>query len=350
MRETHAHESYRPERDERADDRFRPGETRSWDEGRRPVLRDLEPTTEDFRSAVLEGLSRPRKTLPYRFLYDDRGSALFDRITELEEYYPTRTEIALLKAHAADIARRLGPGVQLVELGSGSSAKVGVLLDALRDPAAYVPIDISCGHLSAAAGRIQATYPDLEVAPICADFGQAFDLPPSRGGRRVGFYPGSTIGNLNPAEAEDFLRLWARRLGRGAALLIGVDLKKDRRVLRAAYRDVQGVTEAFIGNLLVRANRELDADFDPARLRYEVSYDDDTGRVGMGFVVLEDHTVRVGGRAFELKEGEYIHVEESWKYTLEGFRDLARRAGFAPLKTWTDPGDLFSFHLLEARP
>lgn len=350
MRETRTHEPLHREIERTTGEAWRPDEARSWDEPRRPVLRDLEPTAEDFETAVLQGLSGARKTLPYRFLYDDRGSALFDRITDLEEYYPTRTEIALLKAHAADIAWRLGPGVQVVELGSGSSAKVGVLLDALHRPQSYVPIDISRGHLVAAARRIQADYPALEVLPICADFSQPFDLPPARGGRRVGFYPGSTIGNLNPVEAERFLSLWARRLGRGAAMLIGVDLQKDRRTLRAAYRDVEGVTEAFIGNLLVRANRELGADFDAEKLRYEVTYDEVSGRVGMGFVVLADHQVHVAGRTFDLPEGEYLHVEESWKYTTDGFLGLARRAGFHPLKTWSDMGGLFSIHLLEAQP
>lgn len=312
-----------------------------------PRLIDLEPSAEDFLTALVDGLSQPRKSLPYRFLYDARGSALFDAITALPEYYPTRVETGILREHASALADHLGPAVQLVELGSGASVKVRILLDALVAPAAYVPIDISLDHLRAAAEQIQADYPALEVTAICADFAQPFDLPPSSGGRRVAFYPGSTIGNLDPKAAEAFLALWARRLGPGAALLIGVDLQKAAHILHAAYDDSQGVTAAFIRNLMVRANRELGADFAPERFDYRVEYSAGDGRVAMRLVSRGDQTVNVGSRRFTFVDGEALHIEDSWKYTIEGFHALAARAGYRPLQTWTDPETLFSVHLMQ---
>ena len=319
------------------------------DTGRRAVLHDMEPTADDFLGAALAGLSRTPKALPHRFLYDAEGSALFDRITELPEYYPTRTEIGILRDNAADIAARLGPDVQLVELGSGSSVKVRILLDALERPHAYVPIDISRDHLAEAAQAIQDDYPELKVEAIAADFAQPFDLPPPGAGRRVGFYPGSSIGNFPPDQAEAFLRLWAGRLGPGALMLIGVDLRKDAAVLEAAYDDAQKVTAAFSLNLLARANRELGADFDLEAFRHEARYLADEGRVTISLVALKATSVTLDGRRFDFAEGERLHVEDSWKYDLDGFRDLAARAGWAAEAVWTDPETLFSVHLLSAR-
>lgn len=320
----------------------------------RPVrsvtLHDLEPTPDDFLAAVVEGLSRPQKALPHRFLYDAEGSALFDRITSLPEYYPTRTELGILKNHAGQIADRTGPGAQLVELGSGSSVKVRILLAALNAPHAYVPVDISREHLAAAAQAIQDDYPDLKVEAICADFSQPFDLPPRGAGRRVGFYPGSSIGNFSPDEARAFLSLWSRRLGAGALMLIGVDLRKSAEVLEPAYDDAEGVTAEFSLNLLSRANRELGADFDLSRFRHEARYHADTGRVAIHLRSLAEQRVSLGGRHFTFAAGETIHIEDSWKYSLDGFRDLAVAAGFEPLEVWTDAGGLFSVHLMEARP
>lgn len=317
---------------------------------RRVTLHDLEPTPDDFLTAVVEGLSRPQKALPHRFLYDAEGSALFDRITTLPEYYPTRTELGILGDHADEIADLIGPRAQLVELGSGSSVKVRILLDALAAPDAYVPVDISREHLAAAAQATQDDYPDLKVEAICADFSQPFDLPPRGPGRRGGFYPGSSIGNFAPAEARAFLELWARRLGAGALMLVGVDLQKSAAVLEPAYDDAQGVTAAFSLNLLARANRELGADFDLGQYRHEARYHADTGRVAIHLRSLAEQPVSVGGQRFTLAAGETIHIEDSWKYSLDGFRDLAAQAGFAPIKVWTDAGGLFSVHLMESRP
>ena len=314
---------------------------------REPTFHDLQPRADDFRRAAIAGLSAPQKSLPCRFLYDAKGSALFDRICELPEYYPTRTETSILRDNADEIAAHVGPGAQLVELGSGSSAKVRILLDALDEPASYVPIDISAEHLLAAARRLQADYPELRVEAICADYAQPFDLPPSHRGRRAGFYPGSTIGNLAPADAQAFLSLWARRLGTGAGMIVGVDLKKSAAILEPAYDDAQGVTAEFSLNLLARANRELGADFDLRHFRHQARYRADEGRVAIHLRSLSDQTVHLGGETFRFARGETIHVEDSWKYSLGDFRDLAARAGFRPADYWTDPGGLFSIPLLE---
>lgn len=301
-----------------------------------------------FRPAVLDGLSRTRKSIPCRFLYDERGSRLFDRICELPEYYPTRAEMAILARQAGDIAGHAGPGVQLIELGSGASVKVRLLLDALEQPSSYVPIDISAHHLAEAAARIRRDYPDLAVKPICADFGSPFELPQaSHGGRRLAFYPGSTIGNMTPMEAAGFLRGWSRRLGAGARMLIGVDLQKDKTILERAYDDAQGVTAAFSLNILARANRELDADFDLSAFRHEARYDDVLGRIRIHLRSERAQKVRIAGRVFDFASGERLHVEDSWKYDIEGFQRLARGAGYRVGQVWTDVDDLFSVHLLE---
>lgn len=312
------------------------------------AFHDLAPGEQDFRSAVMAGLSRANKAIPCRFLYDDRGSALFDRICELPEYYPTRTEMGILRDHAGAMAEAIGPEAQLVELGSGSSAKVGLLLDALVAPHSYVPIDISREHLLAAARRIQADYPQLRVEAVCADFGQVFDLPVHRGGgRRVVFYPGSTIGNLEPPEALAFLSAWAQRLGQGALMIVGVDLRKSVVILEPAYDDEQGVTAQFSLNVLVRANRELGADFDTRLFRHRARYHVGTGRLGIDLVSLADQVVTIDGARFEIEEGEPIHIENSWKYAIGDFRAMARGAGFRTVDMWTDPKELFSIHLLE---
>jgi dimethylhistidine N-methyltransferase len=313
------------------------------------AFHDLVPDQQDFRAAVIEGLSRPAKAIPCRFLYDERGSTLFDQICDLPEYYPTRTEIAILKAYAADMAQAIGPEAQLVELGSGSSAKVGILLDALDKPAGYVPIDIAGEHLLAASRRIQAEYPRLHIEAICADFAQAFDLPANRGGgRRVGFYPGSTIGNLEPSEAVGFLAGWARRLGRGALMIVGVDLRKSASIVGPAYDDAQGITARFSLNLLVRANRELGANFDVGCFRHRAVCNADTGRVRIDLVSMADQRVTIDGQSFSIAKDEPLHVENSWKYSIADFQALAQAAGFGTVKVWTDAKALFSVHLLEA--
>lgn len=302
---------------------------------------------ESFLDAVLEGLSRPDKAVPCRFLYDAHGSALFDLICDLPEYYPTRTETRILQACAGEIGRRIGPAAQLIELGSGSSIKVRILLDAFERPAAYVAVDVSREHLRRAAAQLAADFPSLEVAAICADYAAAFPLPElGGGGRRLAFFPGSTIGNLEPEAALAFLKLWARRLGPDAAMLVGVDLRKDPGLLHAAYDDAQGVTAAFSLNLLARANRELGADFDLGGFRHEARYDQGKGRIEIYLRSLKSQTVRLGGHAFDFAQGERLHVEHSYKYGIPQFQDLARQAGFEPAEVFTDPASLFSVHYL----
>jgi dimethylhistidine N-methyltransferase len=302
---------------------------------------------ESFLDAALVGLSRPAKAIPCRFLYDERGSALFDQICELPEYYPTRTETRILQDCAPEIARRIGPAAQLIELGSGSSIKVRILLDALERPAAYVAVDVSREHLRRAAAQLAEDFPELEVAAVCADYSLAFPLPElGGGGRRLAFFPGSTIGNLEPEAALAFLKLWARRLGPDAAMLIGVDLRKDPGVLHAAYDDSQGVTAAFSLNLLARANRELGADFDLAGFRHEARYDQGDGRIEIHLRSLKDQAVRLGGHSFAFTRGERLHVEHSYKYGVEAFQQMARAAGFEAQAVFSDPAGLFSVHYL----
>jgi dimethylhistidine N-methyltransferase len=313
------------------------------------AFHDLAPAEESFRSAVLWGLSRRSKSLPCRFLYDERGSELFEQICELPEYYLTRTEVAILEDNAAEIAEIAGRHAQLIEFGSGSSRKVRILLDALEEPAAYVAIDISREPLRQAAEALAAEFPHLAVVAVCADYTRPFDLPPlpaGGDGRRVGFFPGSTIGNFQPEEAVEFLSGCRRVLGRDGALLIGVDLKKDKDVLDAAYDDAQGITAAFNLNLLERMNRELGADFDLDRFAHEAFYNEAAGRVEIYIRSLADQIVTVAGRAIRFAAGERIHTEDSCKYEVGEFHRLAARAGFRPVRTWTDEDGLFSVHFV----
>ena len=313
-------------------------------------LHDLEPTVEEFRDGVLAGLGASPKTLPCKFFYDAEGSRLFDRICELPEYYPTRTELALLRERAGEIAALLGPEVGLVEYGSGAGVKIRLLLDAMRDPALYVPVDISREHLTQAARSLAADYPALPITPVCADYTRRFALPAwpgARPRRLAGFFPGSTIGNFTPGEATAFLRAAARLLGRGSMLIVGADLPKDRAVLEAAYDDAQGVTAAFNLNLLYRINRELAGDFDPGTFRHEARWNAAESRVEMHLVSLRAQAAHVAGQGFALAEGETIHTENSYKYAPEAFAGLAQAAGYVPRALWTDPGRLFSIHALE---
>jgi probable methyltransferase len=298
-----------------------------------------------FLADVLDGLSRPRKSLPCKYFYDSEGSALFDAICTLDEYYPTRTETALLHERTGEIAALAGRGATLVELGSGSSVKVRILLDALDAPAMYVPVDISRDHLIAAAARLAGDYPSVTVVPVAADYVRGFALP--RGvapERTLAFFPGSTIGNFRPAEALAFLRGLGQRLGKGARLLIGVDLRKNPAVLEAAYNDARGVTAAFNLNLLGRINRELDGSFDLDRFAHRAHYDPVRGRIEMHLESLADQTVRIAGHAIRFAKGETIHTENSYKYSVPGFRRLGARAGWRAEQSWTDSGGLFSLH------
>jgi dimethylhistidine N-methyltransferase len=310
-------------------------------------LCDLAPERAKFLNDVLAGLGAPRKTLPCKYFYDERGSALFERICELEEYYPTRTELGILRRHAAAMAEALGPRCLLVEYGSGSSTKTRLLLERLVDPAAYVPVDISREHLLRSATALSARHPRLPVRPVCADFTQPFALPPvPRALRRAVFFPGSTIGNFAAAEARKLLAQVAEQCGPGGLLLIGVDLRKSRSILEPAYDDAEGVTAEFNLNLLRRINRELGASFDLAAFAHRALWNAAEGRVEMHLVSRRDQVVRIGGRSIRFSRGESIHTESSHKYEVAGFAALAREAGFEVLRVFTDPARLFSVQLL----
>ncbi|OUM03248.1 L-histidine N(alpha)-methyltransferase [Variovorax sp. JS1663] len=303
----------------------------------------------DFGRELFEGLNRSARSISPKFFYDAAGSQLFDRICELPEYYPTRTETRILTEHAAEIAEQIGPHAEVIEFGAGSLTKVRLLLDALRSPRRYVPIDISGEHLEAAAQRLRVDYPQLAVLPVVADYTMPLVLP-ARGeglGQRVGFFPGSTLGNFSPDEALAFLQL-AQRLLRGGGLLLGVDLVKDPALLHAAYNDAQGVTAAFNLNLLRRANRELGTDFDLEGFTHAAFYNAPLRRVEMHLVSRRAQGVRLDGQRFEFEEGETIHTENSHKFTVEGLRALAVKAGLRPAAVWTDPERLFSVHWLQS--
>lgn len=303
---------------------------------------------EDFQRAVLAGLASSPRAIPARFLYDARGSALFDTICEQPEYYPTRTEANILTACASDIARLAGPGCALVEFGSGSSVKTRLLLNAMTDLHAYVPIDISRRHLDATARRLREDYPWLHVEPVCADY-MALEALPSEidDARRIGFFPGSTIGNLTPQEAVLFLRRARRLLRSDGALILGVDLKKDTARLHDAYNDAAGVTAQFTLNLLRRMNRELEANFDLSAFAHEAFYNDVEGRIEIYLRSLRDQAISVAGRRFSFAAGERVHTEYSYKYDEAEIADLARRGEFSLARTWTDPERLFAVAYLE---
>ncbi len=309
----------------------------------RPLL-DQCPETNTFREEVIKGLQQEQKEIPSKFLYDERGSKLFDAICELDEYYPTETEMGIMREHGADMARALGPRVRLLEYGSGSSWKTRLLLDELDAPALYVPIDISRDHLVTAARELAQAYPDVPVQPLCADYTQDMNLPdpPAHTARTAVYYPGSTIGNFQPAQAQHFLERIARVVGPGGGLLIGVDLKKDLDVLRAAYNDAEGVTAAFNKNLLRRVNRELDGTFDLDAFEHRALWNDAEGCIEMHLVSRVAQTVTVDGRSFAFGAGETIRTEYSYKFTLEGFADLASEAGFVVDRVWTDDRSFFS--------
>jgi dimethylhistidine N-methyltransferase len=303
----------------------------------------------EFALELAAGLrTRPRQVSP-KFFYDAAGSALFDQICELPEYYPTRTELGILREHAADMASLIGPNAEIVEYGAGSSRKVRLLLDALERPQRFVPIDISGEHLHASAAALRAAYPALDVRPVVADFTRPVALPPRLPGHglRVGFFPGSSIGNFDPAEARRFLRLLASQL-RGGGLLIGTDLVKDPLILHAAYNDAAGVTAAFNRNLLVRANRELGAGFRVNDFAHYAFYNPQQQRIEMHLVSRCAQRVRIADESFDFDAGDAIHTENSYKFTLEGFQALAVEAGFRPRASWRDAQRWFCMHWLEA--
>lgn len=301
-------------------------------------LTDYEPTCADFRSEFVAGLRRRPRRLPCKFFYDAVGSELFDRICETPEYYPTPTELRILEEAANELAAFCGPRCRLVELGSGSSLKTRRVLDVLADPVAYVPIDISHQHLWTSALRLSHEYPNLELLPVCADYGQDLELPVSirHAERTVVLFPGSTIGNLEPLEAIEFLQRIASWCQPGDRLILGVDLVKPVEILEAAYNDASGVTAAFNLNLLARANCELGADFALERWSHRATYNPTWQRIEMHLVSASRQRVRVGEDEFTFADGEAILTEYSHKFSLRGARELARAAGWSPRESWTD--------------
>ena len=312
-----------------------------------PDLHGLEPSVDAFCDELILGLSRHPKSIAPKFFYDEIGSQLFDEICCLEEYYLTRTEMRILRERIGEICALFGPECRLVEFGSGSNAKTRILLDHLRAPA-YVPVDIAREHLLQCSARLARSYPELCIRPVCADFTTAFALPEVPGGvrRTVAFFPGSTIGNLEPAEAENFLRRIAMLCGTGSGLLIGVDMKKDRLTLERAYNDARGVTARFNLNLLARINRAFDAGIRSDNFRHHAFYNEEFGRIEMHLVSLVEQTIQLNGTTFFFEEGEHIVTEHSYKYSLDEFARLAVRSGWAVKRLWTDAANLFSVQYL----
>jgi dimethylhistidine N-methyltransferase len=304
--------------------------------------------SDSFADHVRFGLNEKPKWLSAKYFYDAAGSELFEEITRLPEYYPTRTELSILERHARDMAASIPLAAALVEFGAGSTKKARIMLRAAPQIAAYVPVDISGEFLAAEAAALRRDMPNLAVLPVAADFTRDFDLPAQiRNRPRVGFFPGSTIGNFEPQDAAEFLRQAGRILGSGATMIVGIDLIKDEAVLNAAYDDAAGVTAEFNLNILRRMNRELGGDFDLASFRHRAFYNAADRRIEMHLESLKAQTVHVAGGAFSFAKGETIHTESSYKYTVDSFRALAESAGWRPTGLWTDERHYFSIHALK---
>lgn len=317
---------------------------------RRIRFTDREPAQADILEEVLSGLLSPKKRLPPKLFYDKRGSELFEAICETPEYYPTRTEIGILRDYAAEIAETIGRNCILVEPGSGNSQKVQLLLETLR-PAVYMPMDISKDHLKTSVQALGATFPWLHVHAMCVDYSAGLELveppPVSGASKKVVFFPGSTIGNFEPGDALAFLRRVASLVGPGGGLLIGVDLKKDPAVLHQAYNDAQGLTREFNLNMLHRINAELDADFDPGRFYHYAFYNARESRIEMHLISRGAQEIHLAGAVLRFADGESVHTENSYKYTVEEFRKLALTAGFRVGSHWLDDAKLFSIHYFD---
>lgn len=312
---------------------------------------DLSPASADFLAEVVAGLSAAPRTLPCKYFYDEHGSDLFQQICQLPEYYITRTETEILRHHGVQIAESIGENAELVGFGTGAGVKTRRLLEQLKNPIAYLPVDISKERLTESATALSRAMPALEVLPVCADYLQPIQLPKAtrKADHVAVFFPGSTIGNFEPAIARDFLLRICKLCGRSGGLIIGVDLQKPRKILEAAYNDSAGVTAAFNLNLLVRLNRELGADFDLPLWKHHAVYNEPCGRIEMHLVSQADQTVHIGEREFRFDRGEKIVTEFSHKYTRDGFTALAASAGFRLANTWTDPQQLFAvFHFTVA--
>lgn len=309
---------------------------------------DTAPDVGEQVAEILAGLSAAQKWISPKYLYDQRGSELFDQICELPEYYPTRTELELMDAHLDEVAALVGPRASVIEFGAGSNLKIRKLLDRLIEPAAYVPVEISADYLVEQAHDLARDYPAVHVQPVFADFTRPFELPrhPIEPDRNLVFFPGSTIGNFTRAQARDLLEVMRIEAGEDGALLIGVDLRKDPARLHAAYNDSAGVTAAFNLNMLERLNRELGADFDVTAFEHRAVYDEAQGRVEMRLVSAKAQSVTVAGQRISFTPGEHIITEYSHKYSVAEFGALARTAGLRPARAWTDAGTLFSLHYL----
>jgi len=316
-----------------------------------PPVSELPLAGSDFLADVIAGLSSNPRMLPCKYFYDERGAALFQKICDLPEYYITRTEIDILDRNRAEIASHLGANIELIGLGTGAGTKTRILIEALESPTVYIPVDISAKQLRESTALFQKIFPDLEILPVCADYLQPVVLPWSsrKAARNIVYFPGSTIGNFEPTEAEEFLRRVANVCRQNGGLLIGADLKKHPHVLEAAYNDIAGVTAQFNLNLLDRINRELGADFDLDQWRHRAIYNSDAGRIEMHLISEIDQFVHVDEHKFHFRRGEKIITEFSYKYAPEEFAAVAGKAGFEFVRMWTDDARLFGvFYLVTA--
>jgi dimethylhistidine N-methyltransferase len=302
-----------------------------------------------FEDDVIEGLSQLQKTIPCRWLYDERGSELFEDITVLPEYYPTRTETSILSQYAPEIASHVGPHATVVEYGAGASVKTRILIDALEELSTYIPVDISAEFLQSSAASLQKDYPDVKIEPVVADFLSAVDLPekPAKGAR-VGFFPGSTIGNLESSEITGFMKRAREDLGSDAQFILGADLKKDPNILIPAYDDSAGITSEFNLNLLRRINGELEANFDVSSFAHEARWNEDDSRIEMHLVSERDQSVEVSGQTFNFKHGETVHTENSRKFEIGALQKLIAQCGWEMADSWIDKDCLFSVLLFKA--
>ncbi|MEX0890388.1 MAG: L-histidine N(alpha)-methyltransferase [Balneolaceae bacterium] len=312
------------------------------------MIQEVDSALSEMKEEILQGLQNEQKVIPSKYLYDTKGSELFEEITHLQEYYPTRTEISILQNNMQEIVNMVGSNVLLAELGSGSSRKTRMLLDNLSRPAAYVPIDISSEYLTHVVSQLQDDYSGLEVLPLCADYTKPFHLPntSSTYNRTVLFYPGSTIGNFIPEKAHTFLGSLSRQLESGDGFLIGIDLKKDKKVLEKAYNDSQGTTARFNKNILRHINKKLCANFSLANFQHRAFYNTSVGRIEMHLVSTTHQEVTISGERITILKGESIHTENSYKYSLDEFYKLIQPY-FSIKKNWLDPKRYFAVLLLE---
>lgn len=314
-------------------------------------IKTEEITQEDIHSEVIEGLSKPQKQLPSKLFYDEKGSMLFDEITNLEEYYPTRTELKIMEDNIQEISALLGEGTMLIELGSGSSLKIRLLLDNIPGLAGYIPIDISTEHLINSCEMLKKDYPNLDIFPLAADYTKDFDLPKINKpyDHIAVYYPGSTIGNFTPQKAKEFLKRISKICGSNGGLIIGVDLKKDKNILEAAYNDKKGITAAFNLNILRRLNNELNSDFNLNKFEHSAFFNEEESRIEMHLVSQDNFDVHINSTAIHFRKGESILTEYSYKFSPETFAELVSDF-FNVKKIWTDKDKLFSIQYLRVKP